>query len=371
MSDRKKVIVLGGGYGGVRALETFSKNNYLDVVLIDKNRYHYLQTESYNLVALNISLDDIIIPLDKLVKGIDESFSFFQDEVVGIKEGKLLCVNAEYLFDYLIIGVGGTTLIPPIFKNDTLFEVKNLSNAIHLKQSFENTIVKHLKKEKTKTNIVVVGGGSSGVEIAAEMGNYIHKLDMSQEIKISLIADIFLAELDDHSRKKAISTLESMGIRTIEKMVKKIQDNELYLDDEVISFDFGVVAVGLDVSDFVKNLDFEKEGNLLKVDEYLRVKENIFAIGDCVSLRDKHNKLLPPTAQTAEQSGVVAAKNILKTIEKKPLIKADMKIYGLAIALGGKFAIATTSFIKIDGILGYLGKKAIEKFYRIPLKLKI
>ncbi len=370
MSSRKKVIVLGGGYGGVRALETLSKNENLDVTLIDKNRYHYLQTESYNLVALNISLDDIIIPLDKLVKGIDENFCFIQDEVLSIKEDKLICKNEEYRFDYLIIGVGRTTLIPSIFKNDTLFEVKNLSNAIQLKQSFENTIVKHLKKEKTTSSIVVVGGGSSGVEIAAEMGNYINKRDMTQQIKVTLIADLFLSELDDGSRKKAISTLEGIGIRTIQKMVKKVEGDKIYLDDEVIDFDFGVVAVGLDVSDFIKNLDFKKEGNLLKVDEYLRVKENIFAIGDCTYLLDKYNKPLPPTAQTAEQSGVIAAKNILRTIEEKPLVKADMKIYGLAIALGGKFAIATASFIKIDGILGYLGKKAIEKFYKIPLKLK-
>ncbi|QOP43385.1 hypothetical protein FJR45_05230 [Sulfurimonas sediminis] len=370
MNRKKRVVILGGGYGGIKTLETLADNESIEVTLIDKNRYHYLQTESYNLVALKSSLDDIIIPLDTLVKGIDKNFCFIQDEVVKVDTHTVTCKEGEYFFDYLIIAVGVKTLLPSIFRNEHLFEVKNLSNALHLKHSFEDTIVKHLKKEKTHTNIVVVGGGSSGVEIAAEMQNYLLKLNLAQEIQISLIADAFLGELDEDSRKKALQTLQNSGIRILQKMVQKVEGNNLYLEDELIAFDFGVVAIGLEASEFIKNLGFEKEKNFLKVDEYLRVDEHIFAIGDCVFLKDKRGETLPQTAQTAEQSGVIAAKNILRTIQQKPLIKANIKIYGLAIALGGKFAIATASFVKVDGILGYLGKKAIEQFYKIPLKLK-
>ena len=367
---KKKVIIIGGGYGGIRALETLAGHANIVVTLIDQNRYHYLQTESYNFVALKNSIDDITIPLDTLVKGIDQNFSFIQDEVVKVDRHTVTCKEGEYSFDYLIIAVGVKTLIPPVFYNNHLFEVKNLSNALHLKQSFEETIVKHLKKEKQTTNIVVVGGGSSGVEIAAEMRNYLLTSNLAHEIQISLIADAFLGELDEDSRKKALQTLQNSGIRIVQKMVQKVEQNSLYLEDEVIEFDFGVVAIGLEASEFIKNLDFAKEKNLLKVDEYLRVEEYIYAIGDCAFLKDKTGEPLPQTAQTAEQSGIIAAKNILRTIQEKPLIKADIKIYGLAIALGGKFAIATASFVKVDGILGYLGKKAIEQFYKIPLKLK-
>ncbi|RUM43779.1 MAG: hypothetical protein DSY46_07335 [Hydrogenimonas sp.] len=146
---KKKVIVLGGGYGGIKAIETLAnESDHIDVTLIDKNLYHYLQTESYNFVALNISLNDITIPLTELVQGIDKNFNFIQDEAVNIQDNTLISKHGTYEFDYLIIGVGSITKVPSIFRDKNFYEVKNLSNAIHLKQSFENTLLKHLNNIK-------------------------------------------------------------------------------------------------------------------------------------------------------------------------------------------------------------------------------
>ncbi|SFP84520.1 NAD(P)/FAD-dependent oxidoreductase [Hydrogenimonas thermophila] len=369
--NKKKIIVLGGGYGGIKAIETLAnESDNIDVTLIDKNLYHYLQTESYNFVALNISLNDITISLNELIKGINKNFNFIQDDAVNIQDNTLICKNGKYEFDYLIIGVGSITKVPPIFKDKNFYEVKNLSNAIHLKQSFENTLWQHLNAISKNSNIVVIGGGSSGVEIAAEIKNYINQSKVYENINVTLIADMFLSELDESSKEEVFKILKDLGIDIIHKSVNKIENNKIYLEDHIIKYDFGVVATGIDTNEFINNLEFKKENKFLVVDEYLRVSDNIFAIGDCTILKDKNNNPLPQTAQTAEQSGVLAAKNIIRLIKQKPLIKADIKIYGLAIALGGKFAIAITSFIKIDGILAYLGKKAIEQFYKIPLKLK-
>ena len=368
---KKKVIVLGGGYGGIKAIETLAnESDHIDVTLIDKNLYHYLQTESYNFVALNISLNDITIPLTELVQGIDKNFNFIQDEAVNIQDNTLICKHGTYEFDYLIIGVGSITKVPSIFRDKNFYEVKNLSNAIHLKQSFENTLLKHLNNMSDHSNIVVIGGGSSGVEIAAEIKNYMNQSKVYKNIHVTLIADMFLSELDESSKEEVFKVLKDLGIDIIQKSVNKIENQKISLDEQTIKYDFGVVATGIGTNEFINNLDFKKENKFLVVDEYLRVSENIFAIGDCAILKDKNGNPLPQTAQTAEQSGVFAAKNIIRLIKHKPLVKANIKIYGLAIALGGKFAIAITSFIKIDGILAYLGKKAIEQFYKIPLKLK-
>ena len=365
----KKVIIVGGGYGGIKALETLA-NKDIEVTLIDKNLYHYLQTESYNFIALNISLNDITIPLEELTSGLNKNFKFIQDEAVTIKNNTLICKNGNYKFDYLIIGVGSITNIPPIFKDKNFFEVKELSNAVTLKQSFENILLKHLKSSLATSHIAVIGGGSSGVEIAAEIKNYLNKTKLYKNIKVTIIADIFLSELDKSSRKEALNLLKEMGIEIIEGMVSSVNGGKIYIDSVKVEYDFAVVATGITTNSFIKNLEFKKEKGFLVVDKYLRIQKNIFAIGDCALLKDKNGKILPPTAQSAEQSGVIAAKNIIRTIKQKPLKKANIKIYGLAIALGGKFAIAVTSFFKVDGILGYLGKKAIEKYYKIPLKLK-
>jgi len=367
----KKVIILGGGYGGIKALETLSKEKIkCEILLIDKNVYHYMQTESYDFVVSNSSLKDITIPLFPLVKGINNNNAIFiNDEAINIKNNTLICKKGSYEFDYLIIATGSITKVPKIFKN--FLEVKELKNATNLKQKFEDLVLKHLKKEKNSSHIVVIGGGASGIEIAAEMQHFINELKLNNEIKITVVADIFLAELDESSKKKVIETIENMGIVIKQSFIDKVEENKIFLDDEIIKFDFGIVATGIETNDFIKNLSFKKVNGFLETDEYLRVKENVFAIGDCAILKDKKGNILPPTAQTAEQSGIIAAKNIINLIQNKPLKKADIKIYGLAIALGGKFAIAKVAFFEIDGILAYLGKKAIEKYYKIPLKLKI
>jgi len=365
----KKVIILGGGYGGIKTLETFGSEN-IDVTLIDKNLYHYLQTESYNFLSFNISLNDITLPLESITKGVNKKFNFIQDEALNIKNNTLICKNNTYSFDYLIIATGSKTLIPKVFNKENFYEVKELKNAIKLKHTFENILHKHLVS-KTLSNIVVIGGGSSGVEIAAEMKNYMNESPLYKDIKVTLIAEEFLTEIDEKSREIAYENLRKLGIKIIIDRVEKVENDILYTKNKEIKYSFCVLATGIKASDFVENLDFKKENGFLVVDEYLRVRENIFAIGDCALLKDKNNNPLPPTAQTAEQSGIIAAKNILRLIHNKPLLKADLKIYGLAIALGGKFAIAITPFFKIDNILGYLGKKAIEKYYKLNLKLKM
>lgn len=365
----KKIIILGGGYGGIKAFETLSKHENLDITLIDKNIYHYMQTECYDFIVSNSSVKDITIPLKNLTESIKADAKFINDEALSVKENTVICKNKNYFFDYLIIGVGSVTNKPNVFKD--FIEVKELKNATNLKQNFELLVLKHLKKEKKFSHIVVVGGGSSGIEIAAQMQNFLNETRLNNEIKVSIIADVFLEELDEKSRENVLDILKKSGLSIKKCLVDKVENKKIFIRDEIIEFDLGVATTGIKTSEFIKNLPFEKENSFLKTDEFLRVNDKIFAVGDCVVLKDKNDNILPPTAQTAEQSGIIAAKNIMNSINSKPLQKADIKVYGLAIALGGKFAIAKAGIFKIDGILAYLGKKAIEKYYKIPLKLKI
>jgi len=367
----KKVLVLGGGYGGIKALETLAGNEAVEVTLVDCNRYHFLQTESYNFIASNLSLSEITLSLEKLIRGLDPRFRFVKDEAVGIEGDTLVCREGRYPFDYLILGTGSVTSVPGLFATERLYGVKLLRNALRLKHSFEELLLHHMREEDDGvSNIVVIGGGSSGVEIAAEMQHYLNGSSLYRGVTVTLVAELFLAELDGKSRQKAREVLEKAGVNILEKAVVRVDERALHFEEGSLPYAFGVLATGIAAGEFARNLPYEKERGFLKVDEYLRVAERVYAIGDCALLRDREGKPLPPTAQTAEQSGVRAAKNILREIAGKPLQKADLKIYGLAIALGGKFAIAITSYVKLDGILAHLGKRAIEQFYKIPLRLK-
>ncbi len=366
----KSICIVGGGYGGIKALEVLAKAK-LDakVTLIDKNAYHYMQTESYNFITSNISLKDITLSLPHLVNAINKEAFFVQDEAISIKENRVICKNNTIEFDYLILAVGSITKQITIFKD--FLEVKELENATKIKEKFEQLLLAHLKKKKEFSSIVIIGGGSSGVEIAASMQDFINDLKLDKEISIILIADIFLAELDHKSRKKVLDILQNMGIKVKLTLVKRVQDNRIWLDNEIINFDLAFAATGIEANEFIKNLSFSKENGFLLVDEYLQVAPNIFAVGDCALIKDEKGNILPPTAQIAEQSGVYAAKNVINLLFNKPMQKARIKVYGLVIALGNKFAVAKAKNFYFEGFLASLGKKAIEHYYKIPLKMKI
>ena len=365
----KRVIIVGGGYGGIKALETLAKAKLdLEILLIDKNSFHYIQTESYNFVISSFSLKEITLSLNHLVQGIGVNAVFINDEAITVDNSTLICKKGIYTFDYLIIATGTVTKKPKIF--DNFLDVKDLQQATVIKQRFEKLVLEHLQKKRNCSNIAVAGGGSSGIEIAASMQYFINELKLNSEISVTVIADLFLSELDEKSKKRVIDILGDLGLNLKQCLIDKIQGNTIFIKDEKITFDLGVAATGLDTNSFIKNLPFKKSNGFLVTDEYLRVSDNIFAAGDCAVMKDKNGKILPPTAQIAEQSGTAAAKNVICSIKHRPLKKSDLKIYGLAIALGGKFAIIKAGFFQFDGILAYLGKKAIENYYKIPLKMK-
>jgi len=371
-SDRRRIVILGGGYAGIKAAEALAGQEGIDVLLIDQNRYHYLQTESYNLIASNLTLHDITLSLEELVGGLGPAFRFVRDTVHAIGPEAVEGREGCYPYDYLILATGSVTLVPRVLVSERLYGVKKLANALKLKHAFEALLLKHMKGERSDSRIVVIGGGSSGVEIAAEMQHMLNRSSLYRGIRVALVAECFLAELDAGSREKARKILERAGVEIVETLVRSVEADRLIFGEGEMPFLFGVVATGISADEFIRTLAFPKEGGFLQVDPYLRVSERIYTAGDCAALKDRQGRRLPPTAQTAEQSGTQAARNILREIRGEPLQPADLKIYGLAIALGGKFAIATSPYLplNVEGILAHLGKRMIEKFYQIPLRLK-
>ncbi|WP_281951724.1 NAD(P)/FAD-dependent oxidoreductase [Nitrosophilus kaiyonis] len=379
----KKVVIIGGGYGGIKALEEFAKlKQNIEVTLIDQHTYHYLQTESYDLVTSKIPIQETFIYLPTLVASFGKNFYFVHDEAVTIEDNQVVCKKDSYHFDYCIIATGSVTKFLKGFeqKGEHSLGVKSLRGAIHIKQFFEQELFARLEPQRAKKcfKVIVIGGGLSGVEIAAEMRYYFNQYIKENalscgNIDIQLVSKHILKGLAEKTRNRTIKRLQYLGVSLIPQYVSEIKEQEAILSNkEKIDFDFAIFTGGIEPSPFIKNLSFKKDKRgFLIVDEYLKVEKNIFAIGDVAVLKDKQGNPVPPTAQSAEQSGVIAAKNILHTILNRPMQRADIKLQGLAIALGGRYAVIVTPFgLQISGFLGWLGKKAIEKWYKTPLKFK-
>ncbi len=379
----KKVVIVGGGYAGIRAALKFSKYKMkdLEVLLIDHHTYHYLQTESYNFVSSRIPLEKTFIYLPTLIASMGENFKFINDEALNIENNRLICKKNSFDFDYLIISTGSVTKFLQGFENKGEFSlgVKSLRAALNVKEFFERELFDRLEAERARKNfnIVVIGGGLSGVEIAAEMRDYFNRYAKTNalscgNVHIKLISKYILEGQSKSVRETVERRLEKLGVEIVRAFVDRVEDHKATLDDKrIIEFDFAIFAGGIEPSPFIKNLNFPKDRRgFLKVDEFLRVSGNIFAAGDAASLFDRNGKFVPPTAQSAEQSGTLAAENIILDIQKAKLKKADIKLRGLAISLGGKCALVVAPFgLKVYSIFGWLIKKGIEQFYKCPLKM--
>lgn len=384
-----KVVIVGAGYGGLRAVEKLVKQKDIEIVLIDKNPYHYLQTEAYGYIAGNFDICDITVDIKSWCEGFSKDIHFIQDECIGIDTtAKTIQTTMQTMsYDELILATGALTNFPSFIKGLEEYShgVKVLSRAYEFKTQFEEIIYQKVKNsDHEEFNIVIGGAGLSGVEIAAEMAYISQKFITSIGIKKGNI-HIYLIEaynsilngMDSYIVQNTMERLENLGVKVMtNSFIDSVSKNAVHLKTgQNIPFDFmiftgGIRAIGVnDILDVKKN-----RLNQFIVDEYLHIEgfNDVYAIGDCAEIRNLKGEILPPTSQIAEQCASVVAKNILKKLDNQPLNKYDGKMDGMFVALGGEYAVGTMfDVIKMKGYLAYLMKKFITKSYHYGLKLRL
>lgn len=379
------VVIVGGSYGGIAAMRRLSKYPEIQVTLIDQHPYHFLQTEGYELISSNTSFDETIVSLPALCANY-ENVTFKHRTVQSIvpKQKVILLDDGEEAYDTLIIALGSVT--KRFLCDDNVYNyssgAKSLRGALRLNQLFQNELYKRLesaKQAKENFNIIIGGAGLTGVEIAAGMQHFFNRYYRSNALScatlhIHLIAssETVLSGMHPAIIKSATHRLKELRVKVhTQNRITSIHEHEVILTDgSIIAFDFMIFAGGTTTAPCLENLEVEKtQKGQFVVDSYLRAKgdENIYIIGDTAALIDKKGKPLPPTSQTAIQSGELAAENLIRSRKNKALKKANISIKGIAIALGGTYASIDLGFIRIYGYPAYLIKKLIEKLYKWPL----
>lgn len=375
---KKIVVVVGGGYGGLRLIEKLAPLNSFEITLIDKNRYHYLQTEVYKFLSGRSNICDITYNLNSFC-AFFKNVKFINDEAVNIdsKRSFLICKNNRYFFDYLIIATGAIDFFPKTIKNIEKYSVsiKDLNSAFSFKQRFLKDLFEEIAFSK-KIEIVIGGAGLSGVELAADLKSI--SKDCSKDIGQKNILNVTLIEasntiLPGSSKKiveEANKRLKSLGIKIIlNTPIIEVTQNEIVLKDKKIEYDSFIFTGGIVGGDFIKNLNYPKNSkNQLIVDEYLKIDKNIFAIGDCAQILDINGNILPSTAQIAEQS----AEYVAKIISNKTKDRFNGKIYGMFIALGKNYAVGhILNRIFLKGRLANFVKMVITYLYSFNIKIKV
>jgi NADH dehydrogenase len=385
----KKVAIIGAGYGGLRAIEHLVKDPNVSITLFDKNSYHYLQTEAYGYIAGRFDLHEVALDLKNWCHGFKRRVEFVQQKVeyINSKEQKIDTQDGSYEYDYLIIATGARTNFFSFIDGLDKYAlgVKRLSRTHNFRSAFEELLFDKLQDSQAQgkeLNIAIGGAGLSGVEIAAEMANVIKKHTKSigecaKEIKIYLIdaSDTILPNMSEYIIKNTHKRLENLGVKIMTKaFIQSVDEDTIYFKDESKLHYSHIIFTGGIVANTVES-DFEYETNRINqylCDDRLRIKDNIFTVGDCCELKDSDGKLLPPTAQTAERSAEYLADAISNLIKNQPTFPYKGKIDGIFVALGGTYAVGEVfGTIRVKGYVAYLLKKLITKSYYIGLKLRL
>ncbi len=385
----KKVLIIGGGYGGLRAIETLAKDDNIDITLIDKNPYHYLQTEAYGYIAGKFDIHDIAIDLKSWCAGF-KNVKYIQQEIKDIdtKNRSIKINDKEEFYHYIILAVGARTNFFSFIDGlrEHSYGVKDLNRTFDFRKEFESIIYKKLKDtDSTNTdtlNIAIGGAGLSGVEVAAEMAHTINSYSKTigqnaKKIKIYLIdaSATILPGSSDYIINNTYTRLEKLGVNILTNaFISKVEKSKIFLKNgDTIDYKFMIFTGGIKASSLNNSIECEKNSiNQFIANKNLNIGENIFAVGDCVEIRDNKNNLLPPTAQTAERSAEYVASVIKNDINGLGSKDFTSDMMGMFIALGGNYAVGEVfKVIKIKGYPAYLMKKAITYAYYIGLRLRI
>ncbi len=383
------VIVIGGGYGGIRAVEHLSQHSNIRVTLIDQNAYHYMQAEVYDFIANKVDMSHIMIDLPSLAKSFGH-VNFVCEEVLSLDPTARSVTTSHHTltYDYLIIATGSRTYFPTFIPGlrEYTHGVKSIPSALDFKQQFERALyeridAQHQGCDVKPFNIVIGGAGLSGVEIAAEMAAYANRFYRNgnfgcQGVDVYLIDayESILFGMDPFLIRSAHERLEKLGVHVWHNnRISEIQEKKILLDSgQVLDFEFMIFTGGVCASTLTERLGFaiNAKGHLIVTpDLSIDNHPEIFAIGDVANIGDENGKPYPPTAQLAERSAEHAVAMIRADLDKKQRSTFRYKNGGVMIALGGEYGAGLLpGGIRVKGYLAYLIKKAIFWLYTAPLR---
>lgn len=389
------ILILGGGFGGIGAalkLEKKLKNKKdFKIILVDRNNFHLFTPSLYEVATVYGLIEDnftkylrgsVAVPITEIFE--NKKIDFVQAEIkeINLKE-KYVATNGEHKFDfdYLIIALGGEIEfygIPGV--QDYAFNFKTIDDAIGVYKKILEIYDNYQKQGKVgDVRINIIGGGFTGVELAAELGCCITNIIKDQKLDkkctmINLIeaGPVILPMISEKARKKIQKRLdtEMVEIQT-NSAVSEVGPDYVKIKDrgEPIKSDLTIWAGGIRGSRLLETLGLKltKKGGI-EVNDFLQTKNlddiingKIFAIGDNSTFIDpKTQKPIPGMAYTAFDQGSTLAQNIMDTINKAKL-RPYKPFYDVWIApVGGKWAYFHYKNFNIAGFLGYLLRQVVD-----------
>ncbi|TVT38458.1 NAD(P)/FAD-dependent oxidoreductase [Hymenobacter setariae] len=375
VSAQPRVVIVGCGFGGLRLAKELA-DAPVQVVVVDRNNYHNFQPLLYQVATGALEADSIAYPVRKIFAG-QKNFFFRMADVKGVNSAAntLQTSIGDIKYDYLVVATGSLTNffgIESIEKN--AMQIKSIPNALNLRsyifQNFEQALLATDPEHKQALlNIVVVGGGPTGVEISgslAEMRNHVLPKDYPEldlkKMQIFLVeaGPALLGPMSKASQGDAKRYLDELGVKVmLNTGIKRYEEGKAYYSDtEYIPTENMVWAAGVNGAALPGVAESSVTRNKrITVNQWNRVEgeTNIFAIGDVANMvTEEMPKGLPMLAPVAQQQAAHLAKNLQRIMRNEA--PQDFKYFdkGVMAIVSRNKAVVDIKNIHFKGFLGWL-----------------
>ena len=340
-----KLIIIGGGFGGLRLARKLSNRKGFDITLIDRFNYHQFQPLFYQVATAGLDASNISFPLRKVFHN-SKNVRFRMADVKEIIPGQNIVRTdiGDYNYDMLVIATGAdTNFFGNVNMEANAFPMKSTVEALQLRHkllhNFEDAVnITDEVQLQQLMNIVIVGGGPTGVELSgaiADMKKYVlpkdyPELDFSK-MKIYLLEGTgkTLGTMSGKSSSDSQRYLERLGVTVLTNTFLKEYDGKTAVMQDGKTIDTSMVIWAAGIKGNVPmgiNSDLIARGNRIKVDRRCRIQgyENIFAIGDVAYMEEAawpngHPQVAPVAMQHADMLAVNLKNIEMKSGEKQML----------------------------------------------------
>ncbi|MCO6495264.1 MAG: NAD(P)/FAD-dependent oxidoreductase [Bacteroidetes bacterium] len=388
---QKRVLIVGAGFAGLKLSELLPVELF-QVILIDKNNYHQFQPLLYQVATSGLEPANICFPLRKVFQKKWNVYMRFT-EVTGVNTtAKTITTGiGEIPYDYLVLAYGAVT---NFFNNELIeknaYSMKSVSEALLLRntllQNYEKALSANTEEQIDELlNVVIVGGGPTGVELAGaicEMRNKILPKDYSEinfkamQVYLVEAGNKLIGAMSEKSGTTVQQYLEKLGVTVIkEKAVKNYDGKVVELSDGTSLHSNTLIwAAGVKGSKLqgFKDEVYSRSTRML-VDEFNAVKgvEGVYAIGDIAQMETiEYPKGHPQVAQVALQQAANLARNMVNTEKGKSKTKFEYKDKGSLATVGRNKAVADIKKLKLRGFVAWFVWMAVHLMSIIGVKNK-
>jgi NADH:ubiquinone reductase (H+-translocating) len=395
--EKKKIVILGGGFAGLytyKSLYKYFSKDEIDVTIVNKTNYFLFTPLLHEVATSGLEHHSVVESIRQLIYKTNDHLHVAEVTSVDCEKQVVKTTLTEIPYDILVVAMGATTNFfnAPGAEEHSMV-LKDLQDAIKMRrmfiQAFESASeIKDIDARKKELSFAIIGGGATGVELVSEASDlfmhtfkrYYRNTINCNDVSLYLInqGSEVLSVFHSSLRKTALSVLQKSGVKVmLNTGVKEVKKDGLVLsDDSILPVSHVIWTAGVKPNPPMFTHDVEKDkGGRVVVDATLQIPScpNVFVIGDMASLQGPDGRALPMLAQVAERQGMHTGYNIKRLVKGKKLAPFIYHSRGSLASLGRWNAVADVGGIRFTGMFAWFMWRTayLFKFLSGSKRLKI